>query len=149
MPNLPRIRRTRSGSGAVPAGALAERRPLELAAGGLTWVHLDRPDADTANELADRFVPKSSFEERMRRLLEIERRCFTTPWTRAMYLEEFGRPAQDVVLLAARDTGANERLVGASIGHRLGDCWHVMNVLVDPSARGRGIGALGHGGDAC
>ena len=55
MPNLPRIRRTRSGSGAVPAGALAERRPLELAAGRLTWVHLDSPDTDTTNELAERF----------------------------------------------------------------------------------------------
>ncbi len=55
MPNLPRIRRTRSGSGADPAGALAERRPLELAAGGLQWVHLDRPDTDTAHELAERF----------------------------------------------------------------------------------------------
>ena len=55
MPNLPRIRRTRSGSGAVPPGALAERRPLELTAGGLTWVHLDRPDTDTAHELAERF----------------------------------------------------------------------------------------------
>ena len=55
MPNLPRIRRTRSGSGAVPAGALAERRPLELAAGGLTWVHFDSPGHETANELAERF----------------------------------------------------------------------------------------------
>src|SRR5688500_1967816 len=55
MPNLPRIRRTRSGSRAAPAGALAERRPLELAAGGLAWVHLDSPDTDTANALADRF----------------------------------------------------------------------------------------------
>src|SRR5918994_957029 len=55
MPNLPRIRRTRSGARAAPAGALAERRPLELAAGGLAWVHLDRPDTDTANALADRF----------------------------------------------------------------------------------------------
>ncbi|HUQ22871.1 MAG TPA: magnesium transporter CorA family protein [Gaiellaceae bacterium] len=55
MPNLPRIRRTRSGSRTVPAGADAERRPLELTSGGLTWVHLDRPDTDTANELAERF----------------------------------------------------------------------------------------------
>jgi len=55
MPNLPRIRRTRSGSGADPAGALAERRPLELAAGELTWVHLDRPDPENVNALAERF----------------------------------------------------------------------------------------------
>ena len=55
MPNLPRIRRTRQGSGAVPDGALAERRPLELSSGGLTWVHLDHPDPETANALAERF----------------------------------------------------------------------------------------------
>ncbi len=55
MPSLPRIRRTRSPVGGVPAGELAERRPLELTAGGLTWVHLDRPDPDTATALAERF----------------------------------------------------------------------------------------------
>ena len=55
MPNLPRIRRTRHGSGTVPAGTLAERRPLELSTGGLTWVHLDHPDPETANALAERF----------------------------------------------------------------------------------------------
>jgi magnesium transporter len=55
MPSLPRIRRTRQGSGAVPAGAGAERRALELSAPGLTWVHLERPDAAAAHELADRF----------------------------------------------------------------------------------------------
>ncbi|MEO5575306.1 MAG: magnesium transporter CorA family protein, partial [Gaiellaceae bacterium] len=55
MPNLPRIRRTRHGSGAVPTGAGAERRPLELTARELTWVHLDRPDAANAHALAERF----------------------------------------------------------------------------------------------
>jgi magnesium transporter len=55
MPSLPRIRRTRTPAGGDQAGALAERRPLELAAGGLTWVHLDHPDPDTATALAERF----------------------------------------------------------------------------------------------
>ena len=55
MPNLPRIRRTRSPVGGVQAGELSERRPLELSAGGLTWVHLDRPDPATAATLAERF----------------------------------------------------------------------------------------------
>jgi magnesium transporter len=54
VPNLPRIRRTRSGSASAPAGAPAERAPLELAAGGLTWIHLDQPDARTAFALAER-----------------------------------------------------------------------------------------------
>jgi magnesium transporter len=55
MPSLPRIRRTRSPSGAVQPGARAERQPLELTAEGLTWVHLDRPSPEAATELAERF----------------------------------------------------------------------------------------------
>jgi magnesium transporter len=55
MPNLPRIRRTRQGGGAVQAGPGAKRHPLELSAGGLTWVHLDRPDAEAMAVLAARF----------------------------------------------------------------------------------------------
>ncbi len=54
MPSLPRIRRTRQAPGAGPA-ALAERAPLEVAAAGLTWVHLDRPDLHAAHDLAERF----------------------------------------------------------------------------------------------
>ena len=53
MPSLPRIRRTRPG--AVPVDALAERSPLELSSGGLTWLHFDRPDHDAAEQLAERF----------------------------------------------------------------------------------------------
>ena len=55
MPSLPRIRRTRTGSGTASASALAERRPLEVTSGGLTWAHLDRPDAAAAHALAERF----------------------------------------------------------------------------------------------
>jgi magnesium transporter len=54
MPNLPRIRRARTPSSA-PAGVPAERAPLEVAAGGLTWAHLDRPDPRSAHALAERF----------------------------------------------------------------------------------------------
>jgi magnesium transporter len=55
MPSLPRIRRTRPGTSAAPGGERAERLPLELATGGLTWVHLDHPDLATANALSERF----------------------------------------------------------------------------------------------
>lgn len=54
MANLPRIRRSRLSSLAQP-DAPAERTPLELSAGGLTWVHLDRPDSKAAHALAKRF----------------------------------------------------------------------------------------------
>lgn len=72
-------------------------------------------------------------------LVAVEARCFDTPWTRSMYQDELDRPAGDAVRLAARDHGAGDRLVGAALAARIGDAWHVMNVLVDPSARGRGI----------
>jgi magnesium transporter len=54
MPSLPRIRRTRHGSAGAEPGAVADRRPLEASAEGLTWVHLDRPDSATAHALAER-----------------------------------------------------------------------------------------------
>lgn len=80
-------------------------------------------------------------DEDLDALLVLERRCFPTPWTRAMYAGELYRLPRDRVLLAARDAGANDRLVGAALAARIGDVWHVMNVLVDPVARRRGIAA--------
>ena len=40
-----------------PAGevVVARREPAELEADGLTWIHLEAPDQDDANELAERF----------------------------------------------------------------------------------------------
>jgi len=53
MPSLPRIRRSRSRV-ATPVVA-ARSSVAELSAAGLTWVHVNAPDADTAGDLADRF----------------------------------------------------------------------------------------------
>jgi len=54
MPSLPRIRRTRTRDTAA-AVAAPPARPAELAAAGLTWIHLDAPSLESAQELADRF----------------------------------------------------------------------------------------------
>jgi magnesium transporter len=54
MPSLPRIRRTRTRDTAV-AVAAPPARPAELSAAGLTWIHLDGPTLERAQELADRF----------------------------------------------------------------------------------------------
>jgi magnesium transporter len=54
MPSLPRIRRARTRDTAV-AVAAPPARPAELTAAGLTWIHLDNPSLDAAQELADRF----------------------------------------------------------------------------------------------
>jgi magnesium transporter len=54
MPSLPRIKRTRSrGPGAV--AQRPQRKPAELTAAGLTWIHLDEPDAASVETLAERF----------------------------------------------------------------------------------------------
>ena len=54
MPSLPRIRRTRTRDTAA-AVAAPPARPAELTAAGLTWIHLDSPSLESAQELADRF----------------------------------------------------------------------------------------------
>src|SRR5918992_1673530 len=53
MPSLPRIRGARARRGDVvtrPQASLAE-----LEAGGLAWIHVDRIDHASAQELAERF----------------------------------------------------------------------------------------------
>src|SRR6266581_7998750 len=53
MPSLPRIRRTRSRE--TTAVIARPRVPAELSAAGLTWLHLDAPSKDVAEQLAERF----------------------------------------------------------------------------------------------
>jgi magnesium transporter len=53
VPNLPRIRRRTRDLAAVVAHPRPQ--PAELHAAGLTWIHLDRPHAETASDLAHRF----------------------------------------------------------------------------------------------
>src|SRR5215218_2404973 len=55
MPSLPRIKRPRLRTRGDEPIVRARREPAELSANGLTWVHLDAPDSDTASDLAERF----------------------------------------------------------------------------------------------
>src|SRR4051812_26194452 len=54
MPSLPRIRRGRA-RGALAEVIPAVRKPAELSHHGLTWIHLDTPDAEQATTLAERY----------------------------------------------------------------------------------------------
>jgi magnesium transporter len=54
MPSLPRIR-TRRPTAAVGPVEAARPRPAELAGDGLTWIHLEAPTHEEAQELASRF----------------------------------------------------------------------------------------------
>jgi magnesium transporter len=53
VPSLPRIRRPRSRE--IADVTARPRAPAELSAAGLTWIHLDAPDALAAGMLAARF----------------------------------------------------------------------------------------------
>ena len=55
MPSLPRIQRRRTRDAAGGVARPADRRASELSAEGLTWIHLDDPTHEEAQELAQRF----------------------------------------------------------------------------------------------
>ncbi|MFL6066751.1 MAG: magnesium transporter CorA family protein, partial [Gaiellaceae bacterium] len=55
MPSLPRIRSPRRPRDVAVSTPAERRRLSELEAGGLTWIHLDAPSKDEAEELAERF----------------------------------------------------------------------------------------------
>ena len=67
-------------------------------------------------------------------MVELERRCYLAPWSRAMLRNELTRP--DGIRIGAFNAGA---LVGHLIASNLAGTWHVMNVAVDPADRRRGI----------
>ena len=68
-------------------------------------------------------------------VLEIETASYPTPWSRAMFAAELGKPGS-LALGAYREGG---ELVGYAVVSRYVDAWHVMNVAVAPAYRRRGI----------
>lgn len=67
-------------------------------------------------------------------VLSIERRCFQTPWSLAMFVIESAKPG--AICLA---TGAGRDLAGYLVCTPYADVWHLMNVAVDPGRRREGI----------
>jgi ribosomal-protein-alanine N-acetyltransferase len=65
---------------------------------------------------------------------EVERRAYTTPWSRTMF-------AGEIAKATSRCSGAfdDDRLAGYLIVSRYVDAWHVMNVAVDIPYRRRGL----------
>jgi magnesium transporter len=55
MPSLPRIKRTRARGGHSEVVRQPQPRLAELSADGLTWVHVDSPGKEEAEELSARF----------------------------------------------------------------------------------------------
>jgi [ribosomal protein S18]-alanine N-acetyltransferase len=68
-------------------------------------------------------------------VLVIEASSSATPWTRAMFLSELGRPGT-IDLVA--DRGGD--VLGYIMVSRYADVWHILNVVVRQAHRGQGIG---------
>jgi ribosomal-protein-alanine N-acetyltransferase len=67
-------------------------------------------------------------------VLAVERRCFATPWSLAMFVLELSKPSG--ICLAAR---IDQKIVGYLVCSRYDVVWHVMNVAVLPERRRSGI----------
>jgi len=74
-------------------------------------------------------------------VLEIERRAFSQPWSRAFFEKELSTPFARLTV-AMDEAGARPHLVGYSCRWRVTDEVHLLNVAVHPGRRGGGIGRL-------
>ena len=78
-------------------------------------------------------------EDDLDAVLAIERECFPTPWSRAMFSEELGREYSDALVAQPSEGGG---VAGYAV------CWtvagesHLLNIAVGPAFRGRGVACL-------
>jgi ribosomal-protein-alanine N-acetyltransferase len=72
-------------------------------------------------------------------VMEIERRSFAQPWSRAFFEKELATPFAHLVS-AVEDADGQATLVGYSCTWRVADEVHLLNVAVHPERRGVGTG---------
>jgi ribosomal-protein-alanine N-acetyltransferase len=72
-------------------------------------------------------------------VLEIERRSFAQPWSRAFFEKELATPFARLVV-AEEDVAPRPRVVGYTCRWRVTDEVHLLNVAVHPERRGLGYG---------
>lgn len=65
----------------------------------------------------------------------IEQTSSATPWTRAMFTSEIGRP-QSLDLVVVR----SDEVLGYCMTSKQADVWHILNICVREDGRGKGIG---------
>ena len=69
-------------------------------------------------------------------VVAIETATSATPWTRAMFMSELGRPG---TLDLVADRGGD--VLAYVMVSRYADVWHILNLCVRESQRGQGLGA--------
>ncbi|MFY9264483.1 MAG: ribosomal protein S18-alanine N-acetyltransferase [Solirubrobacterales bacterium] len=86
-------------------------------------------------------APEQAFELRRMEIadiaeaLEVEKACFPTPWSSAMFVLELSK-SSSICIVATRDG----KLIAYLIAARYAQVWHVMNVSVRPEDRRAGVG---------
>lgn len=70
-------------------------------------------------------------------VVELERRCHVNPWSTQLFEEELSTPHSAIDLL-----WQSGRLVGYICCWQICDELHILNVVVDPALRRRGLGRL-------
>ena len=79
--------------------------------------------------------------EDMDRVLQIEVRSFSLPWTAEMFLAERGRPEKGEVFVARAAEEGDAEVVGYLCLWLIAGEVHIDNIAVDPARRRRGVGA--------
>lgn len=73
-------------------------------------------------------------------VMEIERRSFPTPWSRAAFVSELLDNDRAYYMVARADTETGPRVVGYIGLWLIAGEGHITNVAVHPDCRGKGIG---------
>ncbi|MCC7440750.1 MAG: ribosomal protein S18-alanine N-acetyltransferase [Bdellovibrionales bacterium] len=77
-------------------------------------------------------------EDDLEGLAALEQRCQPAPWTREQFQAEFLKPYSQVILLTDDET--DERILGYIVFWVVFDETQILNVAVEPDARGLGYG---------
>jgi [ribosomal protein S18]-alanine N-acetyltransferase len=93
---------------------------------------LDKP-AETSISISFEPLTESGLDE----ILEIEKRCFTYPWTMAMFLSCIRHSPSDCSLVARKGGAA----IGYAIFQVIIDEMHLLNIAVDLDCQMKGIGS--------
>ena len=84
---------------------------------------------------------RTMLREDLPAVLDIERRSFAQPWSRAFFDKELATPFARLVV-AVEEGGLRPLIVGYTCRWRVTDEVHLLNVAVHPERRGRGVGRL-------
>lgn len=90
----------------------------------------------------DRYSVRPVRAEDIEAIHEIERECFSDPWSRRALEEEMALAGSHFVVAAASSAAGEAGVVGYAIARMAFDEAEVANLAVAPASRGQGIGAM-------